>query len=326
MRSLLLIVCLTAVSNVSADYQLVLSGYASIRIEQPSTDIVVPVQKLGGLALFNKDSPATTIFIDITENMLSRGWISKVEISDQLEKWNRSHPNFNIRVSGADTVRLYTYTAVVSYELLFNVAKSELEKSLEKVGFASFDIEPLSKKQGDVLLRTAANEFRVRPITIEYPFDHICIWVDIKSLGQVLKSVPIWLRIKANKDVLVANSRVDLGRKDSDIYFRLENVNVANLSSAPLENEKELFNKETKKVLLAGNVITKDHLRPIPIVKQGDMVTIETISGKVYLASSAIAVEEGQVGNQIKLKSVSSGEFMKGIVLPNGRVFIKGIR
>ncbi|WP_020407785.1 flagellar basal body P-ring formation chaperone FlgA [Hahella ganghwensis] len=314
---------LFTVSDVWADFTLTLSGYVSVKVAD-SGNVVLPLSRLGRISASDTEQQNLPM-IELTSQMVSDGFVSKSDVSNLLHEWNGKNPQEAVRVHGPDIVRIYGYSEEISYLSVVSMAKSMVEKTLEIEGFAVSTVTPLSSKGQNIRISDANAIVSIRPVELRYPFNRLCVWADVVSAnGSMIKSEPVWFRVKAEKKVLVASRDVKVGESGLGIAFEAEYKDVSTLSGPPLETGRQLEGIEIIEPLPEGQVISRDKVRIIPPVRQGETVLIETVAGTVYLKSRAVALQDGLVGSQIRLRSISSGEEMRGTVLSHGRVFVEG--
>jgi flagella basal body P-ring formation protein FlgA len=72
--------------------------------------------------------------------------------------------------------------------------------------------------------------------------------------------------------------------------------------------------------LAAGMVITQDAVQAPLVVKAGQMIAVQVISGGVILSVNAVANQPGRIGDTILLTNPSSGRRFSAQVTANGPV------
>lgn len=77
---------------------------------------------------------------------------------------------------------------------------------------------------------------------------------------------------------------------------------------------EEVEGKKLKKDVLANTPITKDLLEEAYVVKKGDVVTAKIENEKMRISAKVISLEKGKIGDLIRVKNISSGKEIWGIV------------
>ncbi|OZG74851.1 flagella basal body P-ring formation protein FlgA [Hahella sp. CCB-MM4] len=325
MLRLFLFALLFVISDAWAGSKLVLSGYVSVNVKDSSNSVFIPAEGLGKIIVPEDVGQMEMPVIELTPEVISAGFVSRSEVDRQIRIWNERYPQNALEVQGTGIVRIYGYSKIIGYQRVKSLAKAEVEEVLKAEGFDAISVTSLSSKAQDIRLTQTDIRLDVRPIEIKYPFSRLCVWVDIKGEDDdLIRSVPIWLKVEAEKNVLVASRDIDIGENGNSISYSVLSKEISAITGQPLWSADQLDGMEIAKHLHEGEVISMDKIRLVPPVKQGETVTIETVAGTVYLSSRAVALQDGQVGSHIRLQSISSGEIMKGIVLSRGRVLIEG--
>ncbi|MDQ7031740.1 MAG: flagellar basal body P-ring formation chaperone FlgA [Desulfonauticus sp.] len=80
------------------------------------------------------------------------------------------------------------------------------------------------------------------------------------------------------------------------------------------------FNFRVKRSLGLGEIITLNKLERMPMVSRGEKVTILYQSQSVLLESEGIALEDGMLGQEIKVRNTGSGRIIFGRIIGEGKV------
>ena len=75
-----------------------------------------------------------------------------------------------------------------------------------------------------------------------------------------------------------------------------------------------LENYEVVKNIKAGSVIRALHLRPARLVKRGTKVQFKILAQGMLVTATVEALEDGHIGQQIKLLNNASGKTVMGVV------------
>jgi flagella basal body P-ring formation protein FlgA len=153
---------------------------------------------------------------------------------------------------------------------------------------------------------------------------------DLLSAKPVIGTVPIKITLFLNEGVtqsLTATARVRiydtvavsahrLGRHETlapdDI--RLERREVTHLADAYFSDPSGLIGKRTRRLASAGKILTASDVERIPLVKRGSGVMVSVVIGAVTVSSKAKALEDGCLGDHIRVQDIATRKRLTGIV------------
>ena len=82
---------------------------------------------------------------------------------------------------------------------------------------------------------------------------------------------------------------------------------TSNISSNIILSEEQLVGMEAKNVISSGRYFKRSDIRKSPVIFAKNIVTMKYISGHLSVKTTGIALEEGSVGDTIKVKNEKSG-------------------
>ncbi|WP_286236871.1 flagellar basal body P-ring formation chaperone FlgA [Neptuniibacter halophilus] len=100
----------------------------------------------------------------------------------------------------------------------------------------------------------------------------------------------------------------------------LEEVDLTTLRSAYFTRPADIKGWTTKRSIPAGSVITASMLKAPLAISQGNAVIIEAKRNSVTIRASGTALEDGEVGEQIRIQNDRSGNIIKARVIGPGLV------
>jgi len=121
-------------------------------------------------------------------------------------------------------------------------------------------------------------------------------------------------RVRAFADVLVAAERLNRHEVVTEGALRLERREVTNLTDAYFAEAAEVGGKRTRRVMTPGTVIRASDVEAMPLVDRGTGVTVAVVLGKVTVTSKAKALEDGEMGELIKVQDLTTGKRLVGTV------------
>ena len=109
-----------------------------------------------------------------------------------------------------------------------------------------------------------------------------------------------------------------------------ETLTADNLTAAPfptsqvfastLTNREVLIGQQALRPLEAGKPINKLHVRVAPLISRNQIVTLVYQRGGVQLSGSGQALEDGQLGQSIRIVNPSTRSTLTGTVRAGGQV------
>lgn len=126
------------------------------------------------------------------------------------------------------------------------------------------------------------------------------------------------------RKVLVATQALPRGTPLTPQLVRLAEVDAALPGPQALERLVDIQHMELARELRADSPIRSYDLRPILMVKKGQSVVMQVGQGQGFRISARVeALQDGRMGEQIKLKNPDSGRQLSGIVV--GQNAVRGL-
>ncbi len=138
--------------------------------------------------------------------------------------------------------------------------------------------------------------------------------------GAAPWSIYVPVQIRLLKQVVVANNPLPRGHVVTGQDLRLLQIDITDYPRGYFDEVSKVVGKELKRAVAMNNPIAPAHLRQALAIKRGDEVMIVASSGKVAIRSPGIAMSDGRVGQQIRVKNKSSKRVIKAQVMQKGLV------
>ena len=118
----------------------------------------------------------------------------------------------------------------------------------------------------------------------------------------------------ANKEVLFARKNLTAGSilRENDTVTKSVKKNT--LPVDVYSTFEGLENYEVVKTIKAGSVIRSLNLRPARLVKRGTKIQLKILAQGMLVTATVEALEDGHIGQQIKLLNNASGKTITGVV------------
>jgi flagella basal body P-ring formation protein FlgA len=126
-----------------------------------------------------------------------------------------------------------------------------------------------------------------------------------------------------SRQVLVASSNLTAGQLLQPELFRLEKMDADKINKSHLLEASGLEGQELVRNLRAGEPIRAADMRAAIMVKRGELVQL-TLGrpGEFQISVRLEAMQDGRLGEQIKLRNAESGRILGGVV--TGKGLVKG--
>ena len=182
----------------------------------------------------------------------------------------------------------------------------------------------------------------VQPCASSYVFDYPFVsrdsvrvrctkpnWQLFMKVGLVSGSAPATLTPGASapkaapapefRQVVVAATNLPAGQVLQRDSLKLDRMEADKISKAHYLENQGLEGQELLRAVRAGEPIRVSDLRPATLVKRGEMVLMTIGSPATFeISVKAEAMQDGRVGEQIKLRNTESGRTLSGVVTGKG--------
>ncbi|TQV84127.1 flagellar basal body P-ring formation protein FlgA [Exilibacterium tricleocarpae] len=120
--------------------------------------------------------------------------------------------------------------------------------------------------------------------------------------------------------VAVANRSLARGELVQAGDISLSSRNTATLGAGYVGDPDRIVGKVLKRNLNQGGVFRISSLQAPRVIRKGDALRVEANSGRLRIVAPGIALADGQVGQQIRVKNTDSQRIIKARVVAAGRV------
>lgn len=182
----------------------------------------------------------------------------------------------------------------------------------------------------------------VQPCASSYVFDYPFVsresvrvrctkpnWQLFMKVGLVSGSTPATLSSGAPapkaapapefRQVVVAATNLPAGQVLQRDSLKLDRMEADKISKAHYLESQGLEGQELLRAVRAGEPIRVSDLRPATLVKRGELVLMTVGTPATFeISVKAEAMQDGRVGEQIKLRNTESGRTLSGVVTGKG--------
>lgn len=144
--------------------------------------------------------------------------------------------------------------------------------------------------------------------------------IEVKSEGAKQKTISARVIVDQWMEVPVANRPLAKGSLIGSDDLMMARLNVTQIPRDAAYEPKSIIGLETKSSLGYGEVFRKRKLEIPPVVATGSRLTLRYKSAALEATASGVAMEDGIVGQRIRVRNEGSGKVIVGEVIEAGLV------
>lgn len=133
-------------------------------------------------------------------------------------------------------------------------------------------------------------------------------------------SIFVTARIALWKQVVIAAEPIARGTRISARQLGLGRANITRQGNDLFNRIDQVVGQRAKRSIGVQQTISTRDLEPALLVSRGDQVTLEVSRGGVSIRVKAIALEDGRLGEQIRVQNLQSKREVFAQVVDTGRV------
>jgi flagella basal body P-ring formation protein FlgA len=293
---------------VESDIQIELRSYVQVRAHEVH---------LGDVAVIHsRDAKAIELLVTLPLGAAPRGEAESTVTRESIERW--VHHKLGLRTdlmawSGSDEVVVSTATQTVSAQRLEGVALKALNAWLSgNAARYSVDLQPLPDD-----LRVPAGEVTVaaRELPLDtQPAPRMTIWLDIAVDGEHIRAMPVSAQVHAWSRAWVAPAPLPAGAVVS--ASSLQEREVAFASKTPVLPSPLRVTRAVR----AGEPLTPHNSSRAPLISRGEWVSLHLKDGGIELDRQMQAMQDGELGEVVRVRAADGGEAVSARVTASGRV------
>lgn len=132
-------------------------------------------------------------------------------------------------------------------------------------------------------------------------------------------SIYLPVELALHRPAVIAVNALTHGNTIGPADVRLVEVNVSQVNGQYLTSLDDAIGKDVKRSLVAGAPIVDQQLVPPLMVRRGEAVLINATSNIVAVKVSGIAMTDGRLGEQIRIKNQSSSRIVNARITGPGQ-------
>ena len=213
-------------------------------------------------------------------------------------------------------IGLLSFTASAAFaETSINSALAAEIFSTLKLDTAIYAVEILTDEFAGQDMSGA--EFKIKPVYNTIPQGRFTVAAVLVRNGITIKSKQLRLFIHKYANVAVARDRISRFDELSEKTILFEKREITNLSEIPLVSLEEIKSNRARRNLVKGTILTSGDVETIPVIKTHTDIHIIYSSGLCRVTSQGQALQDGRIGDFIKIKNKSSGKIVFARVIDN---------
>jgi flagella basal body P-ring formation protein FlgA len=144
--------------------------------------------------------------------------------------------------------------------------------------------------------------------------------VNVVSAKRVERRLPVSVTVRRFGPVVVAARPLERHAVLTAADVRLERMETTMLQSGYCTAPDALTGKRLKRMFAEGSVLYSGTCELVPLIHQGDLVTLIVRAGSVVLSARATAKQDGSKGEMINVQREGTHDRIKASVLDRGIV------
>lgn len=158
-------------------------------------------------------------------------------------------------------------------------------------------------------------DVRVNGETVRNIFAPFSVPVEIRIDRRLVRTLSVSAEVEAAAEVLVAARDLPAGTALAPPDLRSEKVRIDKPVGQYVRDSRIVHGFGLVREMRAGSPLTRDSLAGIPVVKLGDTVRVEAVSGKMKIVVDGEARAAGRIGDQITVKNLQTGALLQAVVV-----------
>lgn len=144
--------------------------------------------------------------------------------------------------------------------------------------------------------------------------------VEVRVDARHHRTVPVWFAVQAWRPVWVARSALAPGQLAGEDGFTAQPREVTAMASPPLQANQPLEGLRLRSAMTAGAVLTAAQVEARPAVARHQAVKVRVSAGPVELQLMGKALNDGRIGELVRVLNPSSNESFAARVVADGLV------
>jgi flagella basal body P-ring formation protein FlgA len=160
------------------------------------------------------------------------------------------------------------------------------------------------------------------PLSSGEPRGRFSMNVELSRDGAVAERGSVVMEVRCFADLPVPVRTVKRHELLAPDLFEVRRFDVTAVTDQALADLNTCAGYRARQALAAGRPISLSRIEPVPVVATGSTVTIVGVGAQFEIRTRGTALQDGQVGQTIKVKNTDSRKILSGVVTAPGTVRI----
>lgn len=226
-------------------------------------------------------------------------------------------------------LRCWLFILLLGGSVLCSADQSAVENGLEKfliskiVADYNLDLEKTEITLiRSSLKRTDFSTCRIKavPMTLSKPRGRFPMRVDIYLDNEIVEKGSVSLEVRHFEDLLVPLKNIKRHEILTGDLFETRRFDVTSLSEEMLIDISSIIGHRATQNLQAGRYLPLRRMELIPDIEKREAVTIIGGGGLFEIRVQGEALQDGRIGQTIKVKNIDSKKILSGVIIAPGVV------
>lgn len=227
-------------------------------------------------------------------------------------------PSDKIKLTGAPTTKITREAGIVHGDEIIATAEAEVQSAWSQTGVVTTEVV---QRPADATVPTGTVELRARVSGNARP-GMVTVPVDVLVDGVRSRTINVTLRVSVMTPVVVANQPLARGQLIEASMLAVEDRDLGRFGADTFTDVSLVAGQKATRTIQTGGVIRKSDLQIIPLVHRNGPVVIRSGSGRITVSANGVALEEGQLGQLVRVRPQYSKETITAKVTGEGAVEI----
>jgi len=139
--------------------------------------------------------------------------------------------------------------------------------------------------------------------------------VEYRRDGELMGRGSFTVEVSVTATVYLAAHRLSRGVVLAETDLSPKQMPLGEIQGIPETDRSKIIGARTKHVIQEGQILTRDQLQAVPVIRKGEVVQILAHRGSLAVTAFGIARESGAAGEMIKIENIQSKTVVYGRVM-----------
>ncbi|WP_266157655.1 flagellar basal body P-ring formation chaperone FlgA [Dyella silvatica] len=161
-------------------------------------------------------------------------------------------------------------------------------------------------------------EYRATPVTGHWPRARFRVMVEVRVKGRLQQTVPVGFALAAYAPAWVYRENVSDRAIAEDLSLSQQTADVAASAAEPVASPELLKGMRLRRVVRAGQVVTKADFEPVPDIDNRQRVKLLAAFGAITVESVGVAMQAGNKGDVVPIQVAGNSQPVKATITDRG--------